>query len=57
MVIKIIDSESGEIAYYTECEGCAGLGFIDVEDCEDGVIETCPECDGEGIIAEDNTND
>ncbi len=30
------------------CNSCGGMGWIDIGDCEDGVIETCPECDGLG---------
>lgn len=30
------------------CESCKGAGQYDVGDCEDGVVEVCPECDGTG---------
>ena len=30
------------------CSCCAGMGCIDVGDCEDGVMETCPQCQGTG---------
>lgn len=32
------------------CLSCGGMGYYDIEDCEDGVTETCPECDGIGEI-------
>jgi DnaJ-class molecular chaperone len=31
------------------CGSCAGSGWIDIGDCEDGVIDECPECHGTGI--------
>ena len=27
------------------CNTCAGLGWIDRGDCEDGVIQDCPSCE------------
>lgn len=36
-----------------ECPSCRGSGCIDIGDCEDGVIDVCPQCDGEGEILED----
>lgn len=32
------------------CTSCQGMGYHDVGDCEDGVTEVCPECDGRGEI-------
>jgi len=32
------------------CDSCGGVGWIDVGDCEEGVTETCPECNGIGEI-------
>jgi DnaJ-class molecular chaperone len=32
------------------CPTCAGMGWIDIGDCEDGVTDTCPECLGAGRI-------
>lgn len=32
------------------CQSCGGVGLIDVGDCEDGVEEMCPECNGEGLV-------
>lgn len=31
------------------CESCAGLGYHDVGDCEDGVTDECTACDGAGF--------
>ena len=31
------------------CQGCGGLGWYDVGDCEDGVTEECPACLGTGM--------
>jgi hypothetical protein len=31
-----------------DCEACGGLGWYDVGDCENGVIDVCPACDGDG---------
>lgn len=33
-----------------DCKTCGGSGVIDIGDCEDGVWDTCPACDGEGIV-------
>jgi len=30
------------------CEACAGLGWVDLGNCEDGVIQICPGCGGTG---------
>jgi len=30
------------------CDSCGGMGWIDIGDCEDGVIDDCPTCDGTG---------
>jgi DnaJ-class molecular chaperone len=30
------------------CAGCGGMGWINIGDCEEGVTDTCPECDGTG---------
>ena len=35
------------------CPSCFGLGCYDVGDCEDGVTEVCPECDGAGEVEYD----
>lgn len=36
-------------AYMPElCSSCHGSGVYDVGDCEDGVWETCPACQGTG---------
>jgi len=34
------------------CPSCGGAGVFDIGDCEDGVWEHCPECDGRGEIDE-----
>ena len=31
-----------------ECPACAGLGVIDIGDCEDGIQDECPRCEGRG---------
>ena len=36
-----------------DCPGCGTLGLIDINDCEDGNIESCPQCDGEGYLPEE----
>jgi DnaJ-class molecular chaperone len=33
-----------------ECPSCNGLGEYDIGDCEDGVTQICPECQGTGLI-------
>ena len=40
-----------------ECPGCFGTGTIDIGDCEDGVVDDCPECDGDGVIEDTENND
>jgi len=35
---------------YEECGSCCGFGYIDIGDCEDGVTDDCPECNGTGQI-------
>lgn len=32
------------------CPSCHGAGTYDIGDCEEGVIDNCPECDGQGEI-------
>lgn len=32
------------------CPSCDGLGYYDIGDCEEGVTETCHECDGIGEV-------
>lgn len=41
--------EEGEL-----CLSCCGSGNIDIGDCEDGVTDVCPECDGLGRILYDD---
>lgn len=36
------------------CFSCGGTGVIDVGDCERGVLECCPTCNGRGVEDEDN---
>jgi DnaJ-class molecular chaperone len=48
MIRELIDDDS--LPKVVECASCAGLGYYDVGDCEDGVTDVCPECDGEGVI-------
>lgn len=43
-------NEPIELEELISCEGCGGLGVIDMGDCEEGVWDTCPECAGEGVI-------
>jgi len=35
---------------YEECESCAGGGWIDIGDPEEGVTDDCPQCGGTGLI-------
>ena len=35
----------------TLCPRCGGMGWLDIGDCEDGIIEECKECDGYGTFA------
>ncbi len=35
------------------CLSCKGAGGWDIGDCEDGIWENCPECDGYGTIDQD----
>lgn len=37
----------------TFCPSCEGMGYYDIGDCEDGVAEVCPECDGKGDLCEE----
>lgn len=34
------------------CLSCEGLGYIDIGDCEEGIIEPCLECEGSGFLEE-----
>ena len=51
-IIKILDSDSGEIAEYEECQSCRGAGGYDAStDCE--VYDDwhdCEECSGQGMV-------
>ena len=40
-----------------ECPSCLGLGYFDIGDCEDGVIDDCPSCDGSGVVFNEDTSD
>lgn len=54
MINELYDFEYMEEAEALEtCESCAGTGAIDVGDCEEGIWEACPECEGQGIIQRD----
>jgi DnaJ-class molecular chaperone len=33
-----------------ECPSCKGLGEFTIGDCEDGVYDICPDCEGTGIV-------
>jgi len=35
---------------FETCESCGGAGYIDIGYCEDGVTDTCPECQGSGEV-------
>jgi hypothetical protein len=35
------------------CPSCCGAGVFDVGDCEDGVWDNCPNCDGLGEIEDE----
>jgi DnaJ-class molecular chaperone len=37
--------------HYEVCTSCAGSGSYDIGDCEDGIQEDCPECDGSGEVS------
>lgn len=39
-----------------DCPTCDGMGSFTIGDCEDGVDETCPECDGKGVVDYDPDN-
>lgn len=39
------ENEAGDL-----CESCQGAGEYSIGDCEDGVVECCPECDGLGRV-------
>lgn len=36
------------------CETCGGTGTIDIGDCEDGVTDECPACNGTGKQQEED---
>lgn len=38
-----------------ECESCGGIGVIDIGDCEDGVWDECPRCNGKGVEDDNET--
>jgi DnaJ-class molecular chaperone len=40
-----------------DCDSCGGSGSIDIGDCEDGVTDTCPACDGTGKGPEDGIDE
>lgn len=46
------DTLSEETTKFIDCPSCAGMGCYDVGDCEDGVWEPCPTCEGLGEIEE-----
>ena len=48
--ILINDEDSQQVLRMSPCEGCAGLGWIDIGDCEDGITENCLECSGDGLV-------
>lgn len=33
-----------------ECPSCQGMGFVGHTVEDDGTLQTCPECLGEGVI-------
>jgi DnaJ-class molecular chaperone len=45
MIKKEINMNDSEV-----CPSCKGAGGWDEGDCEDGIWEMCPECDGLGEI-------
>lgn len=45
-----VSGVSPEESIIFDCSSCLGMGYIDIGDCEDGVTDTCPECDGKGIV-------
>lgn len=38
---------------YIFCGGCNGLGVVDESDCDMGICDVCPECDGKGVTNDD----
>jgi DnaJ-class molecular chaperone len=45
----------GTASQYEEpelCSSCHGSGQFDVGDPEEGVTETCPECEGSGLAVD-----
>jgi DnaJ-class molecular chaperone len=40
-----------------DCDSCAGTGNLDIGDCEDGVTDTCPACNGTGKGPEEGINE
>ena len=36
--------------YWIECDACDGIGGRSIGDCEDGVWDTCPVCEGRGRV-------
>lgn len=47
---RLLDCDSEEFVEMTICPSCEGTGYYDIGDCEDGVTEACPECDGLGEV-------
>lgn len=39
-----------------DCPTCNGMGSFTIGDVEDGVDETCPECEGRGTVDYDPDN-
>ena len=44
------DYEDERILGRELCPSCAGAGTYDIGDCELGVTENCPECEGYGYV-------
>jgi hypothetical protein len=40
-----------------DCDSCGGSGSIDIGDCEDGVTDTCPACNGMGKGPEEGVDE
>lgn len=49
LMTDIYDIDTGEVSDAEVCTTCAGLGGWSLGDCEDGVWETCDDCEGTGL--------
>ena len=52
--MRIYDASSDRWLNMVECPCCDGLGTVDMGSCDEEMIEHCDECDGTGLIDDNN---